>query len=122
MSGAIRDFLEQERTAATIATLLEKEFTFLVPEPPSTEDAPLSGQVAVITGTLSSFARPEIKKRLTALGVKVTGSVSSKTDFVVVGEAAGSKLEKAQQLGIPTLDEEGLLELFQKHGEGEVEG
>ncbi|MDX1453829.1 MAG: NAD-dependent DNA ligase LigA [Gammaproteobacteria bacterium] len=69
---------------------------------------PLEGLTFVITGTLDSMTRDEAKQQLQALGAKVTGSVSKKTDFLVAGEAAGSKLAKAESLGVPVLDEAGL--------------
>ncbi len=75
-------------------------------------EQPLAGQTVVLTGTLSSLARDEAKARLQALGAKVTGSVSRKTDFVVVGEDAGSKLTKAQELGIRIVDEAELLKIL----------
>ena len=77
---------------------------------------PLAGKVIVLTGTLQNMPRPEAKKHLQALGAKVTGSVSKKTDWVIAGEAAGSKLKKAQELGIEVLDEAGLLNLLQQQG------
>ena len=61
--------------------------------------------MVVLTGSLQILTRDEAKDRLTALGAKVTGSVSKKTDLVVAGEAAGSKLAKAEELGIKVLDE-----------------
>ncbi|MFQ3680300.1 MAG: NAD-dependent DNA ligase LigA [Pseudanabaenaceae cyanobacterium] len=69
---------------------------------------PLAGKTFVITGTLPTLTREEAIARIEAAGGKVTNSVSKKTDFVVVGDAPGSKLTKAQQLGIPLLDEAGL--------------
>lgn len=73
------------------------------------EDSPFFGKTVVLTGTLQSMTRDEAAKRLTALGAKVAGSVSKKTDFVVAGESAGSKLTKAQELGIPVIDDENEL-------------
>jgi DNA ligase (NAD+) len=78
-------------------------------------DSALAGKVAVITGTLSGMSRDDAKDRLEALGVKVTGSVSAKTDFLVAGEKAGSKLTKAQQLGVEVLDEAAFLALLSEH-------
>ena len=74
---------------------------------------PLDGLTAVITGTLSAMNRTEAKQRLQALGVKVTGSVSKKTSFVVVGEDPGSKASKAEALGINVLDEAAFLALLE---------
>lgn len=71
----------------------------------------LAGQTFVLTGELSSFSRKEAGEKLEALGAKVSGSVSKKTSFVVAGEAAGSKLRKAQELGVPVLTEEEFLAL-----------
>jgi DNA ligase (NAD+) len=73
----------------------------------------LSGKTVVLTGTLSR-PRQEVKEQLQALGAKVTGSVSKKTDYVIAGEDAGSKLEKAKSLGVPVLDEKGLDSLLSR--------
>jgi DNA ligase (NAD+) len=79
---------------------------------------PLAGKTFVLTGTMPNLTRDEAKERLEALGAKVAGSVSKKTDYVVAGEEAGSKLEKAQQLGITVLDEAGMLTLIDSMKEG----
>jgi DNA ligase (NAD+) len=73
---------------------------------------PLAGKTFVLTGTLPTLSRDAAKERLEAAGAKVAGSVSKKTDYVVAGEEAGSKLEKAQALGIAVLDEAGMLALL----------
>lgn len=70
---------------------------------------PLAGKTVVLTGSLSQMSRDEAKQALQALGAKVAGSVSAKTSAVVAGEAAGSKLAKAQALGIPVFDEATLV-------------
>ena len=72
-------------------------------------DSPVSGKTIVLTGTLSAFTRPNLKAQLEALGAKVSGSVSSKTDLLIAGEEAGSKLTKAQDLGVTIWDEAKLL-------------
>jgi DNA ligase (NAD+) len=77
---------------------------------------PLEGQSVVLTGTLSGLTRDEAKARLEALGAKVSGSVSKKTAFVVAGEAAGSKLAKAGELGVEVWDEARLLAFLAEHG------
>jgi DNA ligase (NAD+) len=76
----------------------------------------LSGRTLVLTGTLPDLTREQATERILAAGGRVTSSVSKKTDYVVAGEAAGSKLEKAERLGVPVLDEAGLLELLDTGG------
>jgi DNA ligase (NAD+) len=77
-------------------------------------DLPFSGKTVVLTGTLATLTRQEAEEKITSMGGKVTGSVSAKTDLVIAGEKAGSKLEKAQKLGITVLDEAGFLELLKQ--------
>jgi DNA ligase (NAD+) len=76
---------------------------------------PLAGQTFVLTGTLVGLTRDEAKERLEALGAKVAGSVSKKTSVVVAGAEAGSKLDKAQELGITVLDEQAFERLLADH-------
>jgi DNA ligase (NAD+) len=73
----------------------------------------LEGFTFVLTGTLPNLTREEAKQRIEAAGGKVSGSVSRKTSYVVAGEEAGSKLDKAQELKIPILDEPGLMKLLE---------
>ena len=80
------------------------------------EEQPLLGQTFVLTGALEMMSRDEAKAKLQALGAKVSGSVSKKTSVVVAGEAAGSKLAKAEQLGLEVWDEERLRALLQQYG------
>jgi DNA ligase (NAD+) len=67
----------------------------------------------VLTGTLPTLSREDAKERLEAAGAKVAGSVSKKTDYVVAGAEAGSKLVKAEELGVPVLDEDGMRKLLE---------
>jgi DNA ligase (NAD+) len=89
--------------------------------PPEAPDRPrslaLSGKTFVLTGTFPGMTREEAKARIEAAGGKVSGSVSKKTHFVVVGADPGSKYEKAQELGVAVLDEAGLLELLATTGQ-----
>jgi DNA ligase (NAD+) len=83
----------------------------------------VAGKVLVLTGTLPALSRDEAKELIEAAGGKVSGSVSKKTDFVVAGAEAGSKLEKAQALGVKVIDEAQLLQLLQplqQNEEGEA--
>jgi DNA ligase (NAD+) len=80
---------------------------------------PLIGKTFVLTGTLPTLTRDEAKMRIEALGGKVSGSVSKKTNYVVVGAEPGSKAEKARELGVTTVDEAGFLNLLNDHGEPE---
>ena len=78
-------------------------------------DERLAGKTFVITGTLPSLSRKDAAALIESHGGRVTGSVSKKTDYLVAGEAAGSKLQKAQDLGIAILDEAGLQSLCREH-------
>ncbi|MNV42066.1 DNA ligase [compost metagenome] len=98
-----------------IRRLLELGVNPTAPEAPAAplENSFFSGKTVVLTGSLQLLTRDEAAERLEALGAKVTGSVSKKTDLVIAGEKAGSKLAKAQSLGIPVIeDEEELLRLL----------
>ncbi|MFY0546220.1 NAD-dependent DNA ligase LigA [Brevibacillus sp. H7] len=76
------------------------------------EDLPFAGKTIVLTGTLASMSRQEAEEKIARLGGKVTGSVSKKTDLVIAGEKAGSKLEKAEKLGVAVMDEAGFLQML----------
>ena len=80
--------------------------------PARADDRPLAGKTFVLTGTLPALTREEATEMIEAAGAKVTGSVSKKTDYVVAGVEAGSKLAKAQALGTAVLDEDGLRRLL----------
>lgn len=85
-------------------------------EGPPPGEGPLAGQTFVLTGTLPDLTREDATQRITRAGGKVTGSVSKKTSYVVAGASPGSKLEKAERLGVPVLDEAGLLSLLEESG------
>ncbi|SOY87652.1 NAD-dependent DNA ligase LigA [Cupriavidus taiwanensis] len=90
-------------------------------EPVAKAPAPLSGKTFVLTGTLPTLSREDAKELLEAAGAKVAGSVSKKTDYVVAGAEAGSKLDKAEALGVPVLDEAGMLALLAQAGAAPAE-
>ncbi|HZG82472.1 MAG TPA: NAD-dependent DNA ligase LigA [Brevibacillus sp.] len=79
------------------------------------ENLPFSGKTIVVTGTLSAMSRQEAEETIARLGGKVTGSVSKKTDLVIAGEKAGSKLEKAEKLGVAVMDEAGFLQILENN-------
>ena len=84
-------------------------------EPVDRDELPLAGQTFVVTGTLDAMTRDEAREKLQALGAKVAGSVSKNTDCVIAGPGAGSKLDKAEELGIRVIDEAAFLSLLKRH-------
>jgi DNA ligase (NAD+) len=85
--------------------------------PAAAAAGPLAGKTLVLTGTLPTLSRDEAKALIEAAGGKAAGSVSKKTDYVVAGAEAGSKLARAEELGIAILGETGLMELLKDKGE-----
>jgi len=83
-------------------------------EGPAPSEGPLADKTLVLTGTLPQWSREQATEQIMAAGGRVTGSVSKKTDYLVAGESAGSKLQKAERLGVPVLDETGLRELLDR--------
>lgn len=112
VASSIRRFFQEPRNRELVERLRGAGLRFEQPRPPKAANAPLRGKTFVLTGTLPTLAREEAKARIEAAGGKVTGSVSKNTDYVVAGEEAGSKLAKAQALGIAVLKEEELLGLL----------
>ncbi|VAW95321.1 DNA ligase (NAD(+)) [hydrothermal vent metagenome] len=112
VANNVLTFFKQEHNREVIDALLAMGIHWpKIPEP-SSQVQVLSGKTFVITGTFSDMSRDEAKQALQALGAKVTGSVSKKTDYVVAGENSGSKVDKAQQLGIDILSEAQLKALL----------
>ncbi|WIV18845.1 NAD-dependent DNA ligase LigA [Paenibacillus polygoni] len=116
VAESIVTFFQDPFVRASIEKMLSLGVEAKAPEEPQVvvTDSFFSGKTVVLTGTLHKLTRDEATERLEALGAKVTGSVSKKTDLVIAGEKAGSKLAKAQQLGIDTIeDEDELIRLLQ---------
>ena len=109
VAGRIRTFFSNAQNVRVVKDLLERGITWPVESRPEVSDSLLAGKRVVITGTLTSMTRSEAKERVETMGGKVTSSVSKATDFVIVGENPGSKLRKAEELGIPTLSMDALL-------------
>lgn len=116
-ASALVAWLEDDANAALLlrSAQAQQQVRALLPERAETAAGPLSGKTVVLTGSLSSMPRDVAGARLEALGAKVAGSVSKKTSLVVAGEEAGSKLVKAQELGIEIWDEAALLDFLSKH-------
>jgi len=111
MAVSIRAQLDDERMRRLIAELRELGLRFHEEGPPPSE-GPLAGKTLVLTGSLPELSREQATQRILAAGGRVTGSVSKKTDYLVAGESPGSKLEKAERMGVSLLDEDGLLALL----------
>ncbi|XAZ22084.1 NAD-dependent DNA ligase LigA [Sinorhizobium sp. B11] len=111
VARAIVEFYKEPRNIEVIGRLLD-EVTPQEAEQPVTTGSPVIGKTVVFTGSLEKFTREEAKARAESLGAKVAGSVSKKTDIVVAGPGAGSKLEKARELGVQTMDEDEWLALI----------
>jgi len=110
VADSIVSFMSEPHNREVIEQLLASGIEFQNEERTTTVD--LSGKTFVLTGTLPTLSRDQAKELLEAAGAKVAGSVSQKTSFVVAGSEAGSKLDKATELGIPILDEVALLKLL----------
>jgi DNA ligase (NAD+) len=105
-------FFKQSHNRDVIDALLQADIHWDEVEATPAQQQTLQGQTFVLTGTLTDMSRDEAKKALQARGAKVTGSVSKKTSYVVVGDSPGSKAAKAEQLGVEILDEAGLMKLL----------
>src|SRR5215470_15059393 len=113
-ASTLRSFADEPRNQALVTKLTDVGVNMQsrAPEPTAAPAGKLAGKTVVLTGTLHSMTREEATAALERLGARVSGSVSKKTSFVVAGEEAGSKLEKAQKLGVETLDEDAFRALI----------
>ena len=110
VAQTIRDFFSNERNLALVDRLRAAGLTFTAEKRVTTST--LEGLTFVLTGTLPNLTRESAKEKIESAGGRVSGSVSKKTSYVVAGEEAGSKLDKATSLGVPILNEQGLLQLL----------
>lgn len=111
VADSIRQFFAEERNRDLIERLRAAGLRFTGPKHLK-KKGPLTGLTFVLTGTLPTLTRDEAKERIESAGGKVAGSVSSKTNYVIAGEEAGSKLDKARELNVPVLDEAGLFAML----------
>jgi DNA ligase (NAD+) len=118
MATRIHEQLADPRMRALLADLRSEGLT-LEQEGPPPGQGPLADKTLVLTGTLPDLTREEATERIIAAGGRVTGSVSKNTDYLVAGDSAGSKLAKAEKLGVPVLDEPGLLSLLAGEGDSD---
>ncbi|MCY1253611.1 DNA ligase [compost metagenome] len=116
VAQSIAHFFAEPHNVEVIEQLRAAGVHWAESEPVAKAPAPLSGKTFVLTGTLPTMSREDAKELLEAAGAKVAGSVSKKTDYVVAGAEAGSKLDKAEALGVPVLDEAGMLALLAEAG------
>jgi DNA ligase (NAD+) len=111
VAAAIYDFFREPRNRELIDRLRKEGLRF-EQERKAPRKATLAGKTFVLTGSLEHYTRDEAKQRIEQAGGRVTGSVSKKTDYVVAGTDPGSKLEKARELGVSVIDEQGLIGLL----------
>ena len=112
VAQSLRTFFDQPHNREVVEQLRACGLTWEEGEPAARAPKPLAGKTFVITGTLPTLGRDDAKDKLEAAGAKVAGSVSKKTDYVVAGAEAGSKLDKAQALGVTVIDEAQMLALL----------
>lgn len=112
VAEAIHEFFTESKNRQLIDKLRGAGLTFTAEK--KQKSAQLEGLTFVLTGTMANLTREDAKARIEAAGGKVSGSVSKKTNYLVAGDEAGSKLDKAQQLKVPVIDEERLLEMLKE--------
>lgn len=112
----VAEFFELESNRVAVQKLRDAGIHWANIQVAAPEELPLNNLTYVLTGTLEAMSRDDAKAHLLALGAKVAGSVSAKTDYLVAGPGAGSKLAKAEELGLKIMDEAALLDLLRQHG------
>lgn len=114
VAQSMTDFFAEAHNLQVIAQLRSAGICWEEFEPELNRVLPLTGKIFVLTGTLPTLSRQDAKEKLEALGAKVSGSVSKKTDYVVAGSESGSKLDKARELAVPVLNEDDLMSLIKE--------
>ena len=116
VAASVASWFAAPGTAGVLADLVDAGVEPVRPAPvvrgPVAEQGPLAGMTLVVTGTLPGFDRQAAEEAIRAAGGKASGSISRKTSYLVAGENAGSKLAKAQELGVPVIDEDGFRRLL----------
>ncbi|MCX6551426.1 MAG: helix-hairpin-helix domain-containing protein, partial [Acidobacteria bacterium] len=112
VAASVREYLDEPRNAAVLERLRQAGLRLVSDTPPPDSGGPLAGKTFVLTGTLAGMTREDAERAITARGGRVTGSVSKKTSYVVVGVDPGSKLAKAEALGVTVLDEDAFTRLI----------
>ncbi|MCE2803842.1 MAG: NAD-dependent DNA ligase LigA [Gemmataceae bacterium] len=113
-AGSIRAWFDDDANGGLVDELAGLGLKMRAPPRPAQEEQVLAGKTLVVTGTLEKFDRAEVERLIRELGGKAAGSVSKKTDYLVAGANAGSKLDKARELGVKILDEDGFAKLIGK--------
>jgi DNA ligase (NAD+) len=113
MAAAITGYFSDKRNRALVQGLLDVGLNPVAPEKPVGGSAVLAGKIFVLTGTLPTMSREEAAAKIELAGGKVSGSVSKKTSYVLAGTEAGSKLDKAKELGVAVIDESEFLRMLQ---------
>jgi DNA ligase (NAD+) len=106
LAESVYNFLHNKAGADTVSALARLDVNMTQPKKETSGPQPFAGKTIVVTGTLENYSRKEAQDLIAKLGGKATGSVSKKTDFIVAGEDPGSKLDKAQELGVEVIDEQ----------------
>ncbi len=121
IAESVVNFFQNDQNRTVIEKLRQAGLNMKLPElPVGTASQALNGKIFVITGTLANYTRDEAAARIESSGGRVTASVSKKTNYVLAGESAGSKLDKAQALGIQVLDETAFEQLFETGSDGQL--